>query len=196
MIYLIGVNHTVQYVADLHEKPEYKEIKIKIQEFKNHILTEAKRLNISLIAEEMSLAALRAYGARDSVARSVATKLKIEHRFCDPDREQRKSLGLTIDMYDRDIIASRLGIRRDVAEWTPEDVARVGEEKKKSFHIREKFWLERIIEKIDQSIIFICGEEHTSSFTTILGGNNISSSIISTGWGKEEVGKLEKEGWI
>ena len=52
---------------------------------------------IDLIGEELSEEALALWHATDSVARTVAVRLLIEHLFCDPESEERHRLGILTD---------------------------------------------------------------------------------------------------
>jgi hypothetical protein len=83
-IHLIGLNHGYQLEGcRTHDWERFDE----------YLLAFCKAEGIDLVAEELSEWAIQKQsnlGAVGSVARNVASRLHITHRFCDPDEEQRK----------------------------------------------------------------------------------------------------------
>lgn len=68
---------------------------MRIQEFTQFLLQEAHRLNIELFAEEFSEYALAINNATACTIRDAARLLGIEHRFCDPDRQERQAFNIS-----------------------------------------------------------------------------------------------------
>ena len=85
-VYLIGVNHLIQHTTHMT-----KIKKTSVQKFTAYIHEQVTALQITTIAEEFSEEALR--GA-ESIARQLAKQLNIEHRFCDPNTEERNKLKI------------------------------------------------------------------------------------------------------
>ena len=78
MIFIIGVNHEIQYM--------YNSISASTKKFKEYLKTESVNRDVTLIAEELSKEAITRRRATDSVARVVVSSLdSAKHKFCDPD---------------------------------------------------------------------------------------------------------------
>jgi hypothetical protein len=88
----------------------------------------------------------------------VASSLGLEHRFCDPDSSERASLG----------IRSGSQIRRDLGVRAGENEELVEKESRRDWPIRETFWLDRISDKIDEDLLFICGSSHVDNFAALV----------------------------
>lgn len=87
MLYSIGVGHSVQ----VDRKGDFPET----EKFKKYLESKIKELRITLIGEEFSKETL-SFPYNDipsTTTQDIAKKLSIEHRFCDPDTEQRKAIG-------------------------------------------------------------------------------------------------------
>lgn len=83
MIYLLGVDHQVQH---------QKNTQISMV-FGFYLSRKVKELDIKFIGEEWFLDLLKENGVNTTVSQDVAKKFNIEHRFCDPDRNERKEIG-------------------------------------------------------------------------------------------------------
>lgn len=91
MLYLIGLNHLIQY-TDIYSDNNRRE---KIQEFAQFLRQVAHKYNIELFVEEFSEEALAESNATTCTIRDVAHSLNIEHRFCDPDTYERQIYGIS-----------------------------------------------------------------------------------------------------
>jgi hypothetical protein len=87
MVYLIGVNHYVQFDPGPHPA---KIVRDKRASFKAHILEVIETLGISILAEEFSDEAKRKWRVSKSTLEQLAKAKGIEHRFCDPTPAQRE----------------------------------------------------------------------------------------------------------
>jgi hypothetical protein len=87
MIYLIGVNHLVQF-DHAHAETAL---------FKAHVLEVIDALDISIVAEEFSDEAKKGWGVRESVLELVANEKGIKHRFCDPTTIEKMENGIPED---------------------------------------------------------------------------------------------------
>jgi hypothetical protein len=98
VIYLLGVDHQVQYRGPAVTPDREKATK----EFSEFIEAKSKELKISLIAEELSEDVIRRNHASSVTAMEVAKQLGIDHRFCDPTKNQRKELDIGQDIDRRE----------------------------------------------------------------------------------------------
>ncbi len=159
MIYLIGVNHGVQYQT---EKNDPAQAKI-ILKFKNYLDQKIQELKICVLAEEMSQYALEKNHATKHIVKEISHKNQIEHLMCDPSPSERKKLGITSAL-----------------------VSVLDKEAKKYFPQREQFWLDKISNKLLKNVIFICGNQHISTFSILLKHNGVNIKVLSENWGKVE----------
>ncbi|MEK7749557.1 MAG: hypothetical protein AAB277_01105 [Planctomycetota bacterium] len=145
MIYLIGVDPVVQHI---NKEASAEKAKL-VAEFTHHLKEAAKSLRVVLLAEEFSTEALAKSSTTSSTAQKVSRELKIQHRFCDPNLQERHSLCIGKD----------------------------------NFHRRELYWLDCIRDKRNEDIIFICGNDHLESFTSLLRRKGFQSRVHSKDWG-------------
>lgn len=165
-VYLIGLNHNVQYV---YESRPYT-----LSSFKEYLETTIDRYSISLIAEESSIEAIEREKASDSIAHVIAVSKGIEHRLADPDSQIRESLGIPSER----MVRQELGLGRALSS---EELHRLDQAKAKYHHIREKYWLSQITDH-DGNILFLCGDSHIEGFFSLLKNNNHQTEILSKNW--------------
>jgi hypothetical protein len=103
-VYLVGVDHGLQY-SNAKYGPERLE---SVKKFSDYLKDQAGEMAVDTLAEEFSEEALSANGAAASVAKKVASGLGIRHLFCDPDREERTSLGVSDPNQREEIWLGRL----------------------------------------------------------------------------------------
>lgn len=108
-----------------------------------------------------------------SIPQRLEKELPVKHRFCDPDRKQRNSLGI---FQENDIKSEALP--RTLSE--DEINRKVIESHRK----REKFWLERLLEipESDWPVLFICGADHAERFSELLDENGFEVKCIKEDW--------------
>src|SRR5262245_9760617 len=120
LLYLIGVNHAVQFKSALAQMfGESESVRNKREAFKAHVAETIDKLGIEILAEEFNQEAKRQPDARqeeasrEKAAAELGTAPKplnwetvleqfskaegIKHRFCDPDTKEREALGLEVD---------------------------------------------------------------------------------------------------
>jgi hypothetical protein len=86
MIYLIFVFHEIQF----WDETSYKKYKRKdIGEFSSYLKEVVKKYSIALIGEEFNDDAMRKYSATHCTAKDIADNLKIIHKWCDPNTQER-----------------------------------------------------------------------------------------------------------
>lgn len=172
MVYLIGVKHELQHngrcsVDNLNKEfVSYLEDAIKVHE-------------IFLVAEEFSEEALKKSGATIGTVRDIANKLNIKHLFCDPNKDERKNVGIPC----REEIKSTLNIRDPVIKDSEED-NRIKKEQRKYHSIREKFWLSKIEGYLNETILFVCGTDHVKSFGALFTKKGYKSTVLIESWEK------------
>ncbi|MCY4613324.1 MAG: hypothetical protein OXB94_06870 [Nitrospira sp.] len=86
-IVLIGTSHPYQ-TAEERCPPQGA------QTFQRFLLEACRRYDIRTVAEEMNVEALVEVKRNESIPQRVASELSLTHLFCDPDRKQRRELGL------------------------------------------------------------------------------------------------------
>ena len=94
MLYLIGVNHSVQHDGRaVHHGQEIERLREGFAEF---IVRTAQQTHAKVIAEENNQEVLEKFAATKSVAFTVAAELGIRHLFCEPSIAERKRLGISL----------------------------------------------------------------------------------------------------
>ena len=128
-----------------------------------------------LIAEELSEDAIRKWNASDSVARNIAKTLSVNHLFCDPNIDERKVLGIKC----RQQIIRELGYG---SVLTREQSLQVDKIEKSHWDVRERFWLDKLIENSSGRTIFLLGTDHVDRFVTLLMANRIATIVVDRDW--------------
>ncbi|HOP64356.1 MAG TPA: hypothetical protein PK906_13325 [Spirochaetota bacterium] len=181
MVYIVGVDHLIQYNGPV---PEYL-----IKEFHSFLKNQIRALKISIIAEEFNNEFLKdVYGATEDTAKIAAERAGIEHLYCDPESNERELLGIPYHADLKDRIFKRNNVRDPFlldAELKRKIKSELNAEVKKYWDVREKFWLDKISNKINSNILFICGHEHAERFCSLLTENGITAKVIEKFWKKE-----------
>ena len=167
LLYLIGVNHAVQFKSAVSQLfSESASVQKKREAFKVHVAEMIDTLDIEILAEEFS-----DEGKKESEAREFAkdfakalhepfdwetarqqfdweTELQkfskakdIEHRFCDPDTKEREALGIEVDPQ-----------KETESDWRK----------------REQVWLSRIADCKHRRVLLVCGDNHYDAFAQLL----------------------------
>ena len=129
MIYLLGVNHGVQFESKTSDMNV-------INAFEDYLRDACARYNTDCIAEEMSIESLKKWEATRYVCRSIADTLSIRHMFCDPDSNERKKKGIKLEKEVREA----LGYGQILSD---SQVEKLDEALKTQWPLREQFWLEK-----------------------------------------------------
>jgi hypothetical protein len=166
-IYLIGVNHAMQFKSRLSQMfSESERVQEKREAFKAHVAEMIDKLGIEILAEEFSQEGKRQPDEREAeafreeltaefgtapaplnwetVLEQFSEAKNIEHRFCDPDSKERKALGIE----DPDSERGRAQ--------------------------REQVWLSCIADCKDKRVLFVCGDTHHDSFAQLLESNGFN----------------------
>jgi hypothetical protein len=129
----------------------------------------------AFIAEEFSEEALAEISG-DSIAKEIALESGIQHRFCDPNSDERYAIGY------RDYPSIFMGLNEELSDEERHCKARAIEICR-YFPLREEFWLERLKEFHGKDGVFVCGDGHIESFTHRLDANQIPFVIVERGIG-------------
>lgn len=164
MIYLIGVNHGLQFV----NKTSNLDV---ISEFEQYIKAACAKYGIECIAEEMSIESLKNYGATRCVCKSIADELSVSHMLCDPDSNEREERGIKLEKKVRE----ELGYSQILND---SQVKKLDEALKTQWALREQIWLDRILEIKADRILFVLGSSHIDSFSDLLTKNGIAFLVL------------------
>ena len=181
MIYLVGVDHLVQYKGPVPEQLRL--------EFKNFIIETSRMLRIDLIAEEFSREALeQVYSAAEATVRDAAQMLGLEHRFCNPEEPELRSLGIPYYAEAKELVRRKYAIpgtfildeniRKRIEQETAEII-------RSYWRLRERFWYDRIKDAVDLHVLFICGHEHVDRFCKLLHVEMHRCEIINSFWKRD-----------
>jgi hypothetical protein len=178
MLYIIGVAHRAQA-----RRPE-GQLTGAQQAFGRCLCRITDEVRPGFIAEEDSQEAL-AERQGVSIAKEIAEKMGVEHRYCDPTRGERRAIGYK----DGQTLELELFMHGDMGLSSDEIRNRARAiEIARYFPIRERFWLERLSDCLDRDGVFICGDGHIQSFGRLLESNGIPYTVVERGigWNKED----------
>ncbi len=181
MIYLVGVDHLVQYNGPV---PEHLRL-----EFKKFIIESSRTLGIDLLAEEFSREALEeVYYSTEATVLDAARILGIEHRFCDPEEHELHAMGIPYYAEAHAQVRKELEISNSfiLDEKIRKRVELETAQKVRSYwHLREEFWFDRLMDVLGLNILFICGHEHVERFRDLLLRKGHLCEILDPFWGRE-----------
>jgi len=162
-IYLIGVSHNVQWDRSL----------TRTQGFISYLKQHTEELKPDLIVEEFSKEAREKNNIASTTTQDIAEQYGTKHKFCDPDSQQRKGLGIP----SHKEIKSSLGISGPVIVSSLQD-KQIQEEQRKYHRIKEQFCVDQIKDEIFANAIFICGSDHLESFKSLLEKYKYEVSVL------------------
>lgn len=173
MLYIIGTYHCTQYIY----RADNLNHGYRVEEFAAYLREQAIGLHIELLAEELSKEAItqNMNCAIDSNARRVAAHIGIAHVFCDPDSAQRKILGIPSEREIRE----HLGLGRVLDH---DAVRLVDEESQKHWSVREELWLNCMSSRLQNNILFVCGESHVRRFADLVLQHGHQVQILIENW--------------
>lgn len=188
MVYIVGVDHLVQYAGPL---PEFIRGR-----FKEYVRRCVRSMGIRGIAEEFSEESLhRVYGSSEGTLASVASELMVEHRYCDPEESDLLRLGIPYFYDIRERVKGLLGaeslyftdgtVKRDVDR----EASRVAS---RFWRLREDFWYRRIQDLLDMQLLFVCGHEHVIRFRSLLWEKGTDAEVLDRFWERELFGDYDR----
>jgi len=161
MIYLIGTNHELQHNAKPFRIDEPEALSAR-EKFKEYLEDLCSHYRFDLIAEE-SCEELLKLKSTESTVKEISDNFGIEHKFCDPDIQQRLELGLP-----------------------GHGTAELPSGERFKFHkVREEFWIGKLSRDLERKILFICGAEHIDLFMKLIESMNIKVKVLNSYWGME-----------
>jgi hypothetical protein len=160
-VLIIGTNHKYQHASNLYEPVE----KTALFAFEKMLSNACTENNIIAIGEEFSKKDLKK-DSTDSFVKNVADKLGKLHKYCNPTNEEENAIGYKPCLYQQKGETSKDFDKRD---WENEK-------------LREKIWLENIVNFDSYPMLFICGSMHVQSFSELLKKNGINSKILFESW--------------
>ncbi len=176
MLHILGVSHLAQArKADVEETEAHKA-------FSRFLRQVIQDVHPAFIAEEQSEENLASQG-KLSIPREVSGSEGIEHRFCDPNRAERQSMGY---LGGQDILSRHKIL---LGQNLPFEECRLKAhaiEMAQHFRKREQFWLRGLIGCREQSAVFVCGDGHIESFTRLLQGEDIPYKVVGRSVGMTE----------
>ena len=162
-IYIVGTNHEYQNGENITKEEKLS--------FKAYLRYICQQYSIKAIAEEMNKEALSEANQISSTCESLGEELIIVHRYCDPDRTERKQLGI------RQENEVRLnGFSSRMTDEEIRDSIRIENVK------RENIWLEHIQKLNIFPLLFVCGANHVNSFSKITSNSGFLCNILCDDW--------------
>jgi len=175
MLYLIGVNHKAQYGTDA----------VLSARLIKHVRKVVADIKVECLCEELSEDDIEALGFSSSIIERLAEELGLEYIACDPTDAERSRLGIKtgqeIALKMAELQAKALDSLRGIGAFPQKEFDKFQADIQKNERQRERYWLNKIKNKKDTVLVFICGAGH------------ISMHPKSTGDGFELL--LQKNGW-
>lgn len=170
LLYLIGVNHAMQFKGTTAQMcGESESVRTKREAFQTHIAEMFDKLAFEILAEEWSDEAMHKPAERETaldeqsaqalfeaelaqcnyetVLQQFRKAKGVEHRFCDPTSREKQALGIEID---------------------PQKETDSDREK------RRRFWLSKIADCKQRRVLFVCGDNHYDPFAELLESNGFN----------------------
>lgn len=172
MIYLIGVNHNIQ-----HDGNNCADLSLR-NKFSAFLKNKIKEYGIVLLAEEFNEDCLKNSKGNIATVKSVAEESKIEHRFCEPRENERKSRNI---LSPNEIYSKKLDIHsyHGSSPNLNEDQQKIFDrEMEKAVLARETEWFQKISDCLDRNILFVCGQDHIESFLLLLNSRQYKVKIL------------------
>lgn len=161
LVIIVGTSHSIQNGA--HRAAS--------EELKAFLENLCRTYEIRDVAEEMNIEALSERKLSASVPMQLANSLRLEHRFCDPERAERVALGI---FQENDIRAQAF-----LSGWTKAEIlSRLAESQTK----RERYWLDELRALNQWPVLFVCGADHVASFCALLKQEAIAVHVAAKDW--------------
>ncbi len=181
MVYIIGVDHLVQYDGPVPEPVRL--------EFRSYIIDVCRDYDIHVIAEEFSEESLHdVYHATSATALDASRILEIHHRYCDPGEKELEALGIPYfgELLERAKAKYDAPSSYIMDRELREKVNHYATEMAKSYwRKREEYWFERLRDVLDLNVLFICGHEHAKRFMSVIADHGSESEVVEPFWKKE-----------
>lgn len=126
---------------------------------------------VRLVAEEMSLDALRDQNQDESTVAAFARQNRVCHLYCDPPASIHSQMGLRVER--------NASWFRQVERWSDE---RIADAIAHEHRIRERYWKNRILEADTWPCLLVCGAEHAVPVSGLFLASGLNASIIAENW--------------
>lgn len=191
MIYLIGVEHKVQWIIGGASVPNSRH-----EDWCSYISAIDQAVTgrrIDVVAEELNQEILNENNCAKSIL--IETKMllekrlkrKIEHLFVEPSKAEKNYYG-----YKEDNEVKR--ILKGSATEEPSRELVWAHMVAHQFPIRERFWFDKINEHLDRDILLICGDAHIDTFPSVLNEKGVGYAVIKRGIGMPNADFIESKG--
>lgn len=169
MVYLLPVSHDVQLGKhDLSDN------------YRRFLTYAIPHLKISLICEELSEDDLEAR-VHWYIAKSVAEKLEVPYMLCEPSDKERKKLGIPLNEEINEKTQSLIKEAELTGAYPTKSFEKFRHEMTIAHQRRENYWLDKIIDKKEEIILFIVGVGHFS-FHRDVHGEGFDKLLVSHGF--------------
>jgi hypothetical protein len=173
MLRIIGVAHRAQSRAPGVEETAAQRV------FTHCLNQTLQTFHPTFVAEEDSQEALDER-RQISIAKDICDAMAVAHRLCDPNRVERRAFNyrdgqeLELEMFMHD----DEGLSNDEIHLKARAI-----ELGRYFPIRERFWLKGLVGCREQDAVFICGNAHIETFTSLLDREGVPYRIVERGIG-------------
>ena len=144
------------------------------QQFAAYISATVSANGVAALAEENNIAALVEANASQSTIEVIARKLRLKHRYCDPDMKVRAKLGILQE--------NQIRISAFPEQISEAEVQRRLEE---SLRAREVYWLSELVEFNSWPVLFVCGANHSLPFLNLLQRKDFNAELLARDWRAE-----------
>jgi len=162
-VFIVGTDHRFQTADGGAAGAE-------IEAFRRFLRDVCSTRSIAAIAEEMCLETVHQFGLQKSVCHEEAICLRLKHRYCDPDTEARKPLGIRKEIEVRLQAPGKLSDRQLAAAMRHEDAK------------REAIWVQELRCLNTWPVLFVCGAWHAEPFRDLLERENIRAEVLASDW--------------
>lgn len=168
-VLLIGTHHTYQYGVG----SRYGGGCTKDEEdaFRQLIGIAAQTSLARALAEELNEDGLAEYNVTRSVLQREAAALGLPHCFCEPGRDERDALGIQQ--------GNEVEVTGWIKGWSEEEVKR---RLLAEFRKRETVWCDRLLSLDTWPVLFVCGADHVSGFSSLLSERGLDAVVLETCW--------------
>jgi hypothetical protein len=169
-LFIIGTSHHLQFGAGVSFGGHSCTVEDEAA-FSNALRVLADSRGTDAVAEELNDQALREVQRLASVPQLIATELQVPHMFCEPNRAERRGLGI------RDENTIRLSVFPKTL-----DESTVGRLVAESWALREREWLRRLTQLKATRIMLICGADHVKTFVPLARAEGFEVEVVHENW--------------
>jgi len=170
MLFIVGTDHNYQFGAGVRYGEDH--CSEADQAAFAHMLRDlATTLAAEVLAEELNGQALEEVGRTKSVMQLVAAEGAIPHLFCEPDRQERRILGIRVDNEIRISAFPKVLDEHTVQALVSE-----------SWRRRELEWLRRLDTVRSKNVLFVCGAQHISTFASLAREHGFECKVVHAAW--------------